>query len=55
MPLKILALIMVMTQLSACVASPRIEIPERFTFDYVPASVQPMSYADMLCCEQCSA
>lgn len=40
--------------LSGCIATPRIEIPERISFDYVPASVQPMSYSDLLCCEQCT-
>lgn len=53
MPIRIIALIAIAMQLSGCIATPRIEIPERFSFDYVPASVKPMSYADMLCCDQC--
>ena len=41
--------------LSGCVITPEIEMTERLDFDYVPQNVQPMSYNDLLCCEQCSA
>ena len=42
------------TQLSACIITPRFEVTEKLNFDYVPVSAQPMSYNDLLCCEQCT-
>lgn len=52
---RIFALILAASLLSGCIATPRIEFPERFSFDYVPATAAvPMSYADLLCCDQCA-
>jgi hypothetical protein len=51
---RAIALLAATALLSGCVLTPRIEIPEHFSFDYVPPTPQPMSYADMLCCESCT-
>jgi hypothetical protein len=47
-------LVVVLFQLSGCVATPRVEISQQLDFDYVP-NMSPMSYSDMLCCYDCQA
>ena len=39
--------------LGACVATPRIEIPNKMSFNHYIPSQAPMSYADILCCYDC--
>lgn len=39
--------------LTACVATPRIDIPNTLSFNYQPPSQAPMSYNDILCCYDC--
>ena len=41
--------------LSACVATPRIEIPDTISFNYVIPDQSPLSYSDILCCTDCRA
>lgn len=41
--------------LSACVVTPRIEIPDNISFNYYVPNQQPMSYSDVLCCYDCNA
>jgi hypothetical protein len=41
--------------LSGCLITPEVEFSQKLEFDYVPPNVQPMSYNDLLCCEQCRA
>jgi len=41
--------------LSACIATPRIEIPHTMSFNYQLPSQAPMSYNDLLCCYDCNA
>lgn len=48
-------LLFALVQVSACVATPRIELSESLYFDYVAPNQSPMNYGDLLCCEQCSA
>jgi hypothetical protein len=50
---KTLTLILCLNALSACVATPRIEIPDTLSFNYQIPNVQPMSYNDVLCCVDC--
>ncbi len=39
--------------LSACIATPRIEIPDQLSFNYVVPNQQPMSYSEIMCCVDC--
>ena len=39
--------------LTACVATPRVEIPPTLSFNYVIPDQSPMSYADIMCCYDC--
>jgi hypothetical protein len=39
--------------LSACIATPRIEIPNQMSFNHVIQNQQPMSYNDIMCCVDC--
>lgn len=47
--------IVAMLIVSGCIATPRIDIPEKLTFDYELPSQTPMSYDDLLCCYDCHA
>ena len=40
--------------LSACIATPRLELAEHYTFDHVYIVQEPMSYNDILCCYDCT-
>lgn len=40
--------------LSACIATPRLEMVDNYTFDYVHVVQEPMSYNDILCCYDCT-
>lgn len=51
---KILSII-ALTTLTGCYAVPRIEIAETLEFDYQIQNVRPMSYSDLLCCQDCNA
>ncbi len=46
---RIITLAVALIQLQGCTMSPRIDIPERLTFDQPPPSQAPLSYGDMLC------
>jgi hypothetical protein len=50
-----LVLIAILCQLSGCVLTPRIEIPQRLSFDQPLPDQAPMSYNDLLCCYECQA
>lgn len=39
--------------LCACVATPRVELPNQFSFNYQIPNQAPMSYNDILCCYDC--
>lgn len=55
MKLKTCLLLIVMTQLSGCIVTPRIEVPETISFDAVQPEQKTLSYNDTLCCWRCSA
>ncbi|MGE0754156.1 MAG: hypothetical protein AB7L92_03250 [Alphaproteobacteria bacterium] len=54
MPARILTFIALAFSLSACIATPRLEMVDNYTFDHVHVVQQPMSYNDILCCYDCS-
>jgi hypothetical protein len=41
--------------LTACVATPRIQLAERISFNSPMPNQSPMSYNDLLCCYDCHA
>ena len=45
----------ILSQLSACIATPRFEISERIDFNAMQPDQKPMSYSDLLCCYDCTA
>lgn len=51
---RIVVLLAMASLMSGCIATPRIEIAERFDFSYQP-DMTPQSYADLLCCHDCHA
>lgn len=52
---KICMLAVVLTQLSGCIATPRIEIEDKITFDAIQPEPKPLTYNDTLCCWRCTA
>ncbi|MFO0388830.1 MAG: hypothetical protein ACK502_03820 [Alphaproteobacteria bacterium] len=40
--------------LSGCIATPRLELAETYTFDHVHVVQEPMSYNDIMCCYDCT-
>lgn len=40
--------------LSGCIATPRLELAEHYTFDHIHVVQEPMSYKDILCCYDCA-
>lgn len=52
---RTLILIAILSGLSGCVVSPRIEISETLNFDAPMPDQTPLSYADLLCCYECNA
>lgn len=55
MLIRICLCLAVLNQLSACIATPRIEIAQKFDFNYQMPDHRPMSYDDLLCCYDCTA
>ena len=55
MKLKTCLLLVVLTQLSGCIATPRIEMSETITFDAIPPEPKTMTSNDLLCCWRCNA
>lgn len=53
MLVKINILLIASACLCACVATPRIEIPNKLSFNYQVPNQAPMSYNDILCCYDC--
>jgi hypothetical protein len=51
---KYLVLLLTLTQLTACVAVPEINITETLHFDSPAPSQEPVSYADLMCCYDCT-
>ncbi len=51
---KTLILIAALTQLSGCIAVPEITISETLHFDSPMPSQEPVSYADLMCCYDCT-
>lgn len=54
MPTRIISLIAMSLSLSACIATPRLELAEHYTFDSMHIVQEPMSYNDILCCYDCT-
>lgn len=54
MLLRILLLTSVLSSLTACMATPRINIRETLKFDQPAPSQEPVSYADLMCCYDCT-
>lgn len=54
MPAKILSLVFLAISLSGCIATPRLEMAEHYTFDQIHVVQQPMSYNDIMCCYDCT-
>ena len=52
---RILLLCIALGSLTGCVVTPRVELSESLYFDAPMPNQAPMSYGDVLCCEQCSA
>ncbi len=55
MPTRIISLIAIALSLNACIATPRLQLAERYDFDHVYVVQEPMSYNDILCCYDCTA
>jgi hypothetical protein len=41
--------------LTGCIATPRLELADNYTFDHIHVVQEPMSYNDILCCYDCTA
>jgi hypothetical protein len=41
--------------LTGCIATPRLQLAENYTFDHIHVVQEPMSYNDILCCYDCTA
>lgn len=54
MTLRTLLMIAALTQLTACYPVFDMRTPEKLTFDAVPPSQAPMTYADLMCCFDCT-
>lgn len=52
---RMLILFTVLSQISACMVVPPIEVAQKWNFDYIPQGHAPMSYDDLLCCYRCEA
>ena len=52
---RILLLCIALGSLTGCVVSPRIELSQSLYFDAPMPNQTPMSYGDVLCCEDCNA
>ena len=52
---KLLAALSLMTMLSGCVITPRIEMTRRIDFNYVYQPQAQLSYNDIMCCARCTA
>ena len=51
---RILILTLTLTQLTACMVTPDIKISETLHFDSPAPSQEPVSYADLMCCYDCT-
>lgn len=52
--LKIILSFTALISLSACVMVPEIKMTETLEFNYGAPSQQPIGYADLLCCFDCT-
>ncbi len=52
---RIITLLAMLGTLSACIATPRIELVENIEFNFTQPDQTPMSYGDLLCCYDCHA
>lgn len=52
---RIILLCALMGTLSGCIVTPRIELSETIYFDAPMPNQTPMTFSDLLCCEQCTA
>jgi len=52
---RFLAAIGVMTLLSGCIVTPRVEMTRHMDFNYVYQPTAQLSYVDLMCCARCSA
>jgi hypothetical protein len=55
MKTKTCLLLIVLMQLSGCIVTPRIELPETISFDAVPPEQKALTYNDIMCCWRCNA
>lgn len=51
---RILGITLCLTLLSGCVMIPDMTMSETLQFDAVPPSQQPVGFADLLCCFDCT-
>ncbi len=55
MIIRTFLLIAILSQLSACIVTPRFEVAQKIEFNHMQPDQRPMSYSDLLCCYDCTA
>ncbi len=54
MLIRTLLILTALISTSACVPVFDFSTPEKLTFDHMPPSQAPVTYADMMCCFECT-